>query len=164
MSFIHPNPFLFGIVFFTAYFVWAGRSAALNRTGEPTGADKVALAIFLGGAVLALVALGWAHFSAPTFNSTFKITGLVFAAIAVAIGLQDVLAFRRGAVAGRLRIQRHLINMCAGLIATTTAVLVTLIGYVPAIPPVVAWLGPTVIIVPLITYWSRQVVSGTYKF
>ena len=82
-------------------------------------------------AVGALIAIGWAVVTDHPYPRTFLVTGAVFAGIGLVLSIADLRAFRRGAIKGKDRLVDHLIKMCAGLIATTTAVAVTLIGYVP---------------------------------
>lgn len=164
MSLLFPNPFLFGIAIFSGYFVFSGRAAALNREGNARISDWLAIGMLLTTSLLALVTIAWVNMMDIGYPPVFLITGFVFSLIGLGISVLDIRKFRTGPIRGKDRLIKHLIAMCGGLIATTTAVMVTLIGNFPAVPELVAWLGPTVAIVPVIIYWSRQVKAGTFKY
>lgn len=164
MSILHPNPFLFGIVIFTAYQLFSGRSAALNRIGEPTTADRIAPIAMTVTSLLALGAAAWAFLTKLDIPSFQLIAGSVFAVIGLGLALADFRQLKRGPVKGTERIIKHLGNMCGALIATTTAVAVTMINYIPAAPQIIAWLAPTLIISPVIAYWTKQLRNGRYNF
>ena len=62
----------------------------------------------------------------------------------------------------KLRIANHLQRMLGGTIATITAVLVQQL--VPRIqnnqiPEFVIWIGPTIVLTPLIFYWSKKILA-----
>jgi len=164
MSIIHPSPFLFGIVIFSGYFVYSGWSAAVYRKGEALELERFA-AIALGAAsAIALAALIYSLAADVAIPSAYRITGFVFAGIGLATAIRDLARLRGGPLVGKERIIKHLISMCAALIATTTAVAVTVLGEFPVIPDVALWLGPTIVLTPVIFYWVAQVRAGTFKY
>ena len=63
--------------------------------------------------------------------------------------------FRKGKIQGKERILRHLTKILASFIAVVTAVLVVN-GAKLAIPDLVNWLAPSVLITPLIIYMARS--------
>ncbi len=164
MSIIHPNPFLFGVTIFSGYFVYSGYSGVINRSGEIGILDRAAATILLVGSLVALAGIGYVTVAGIPYRQTFLITGAVFAIIGAAVSSSDLYRFRTGWVTGKDRIIKHLVSMCAGLIATTTAAAVTVLGSVPSLPALVSWLGPTVLISPIIFYWVRQVRIGTFRY
>ncbi len=164
MAIIKPNPFLFGVAVFSSYFLYSGRAAAVKRDGTISSLDYTAAFVLLITSVSALAASTYIKLNEIPYSETFLITGSVFALIGLVIAFVDLRRFRKGPINGRGRIIKHLTGMCAALIATTTAVAVTMSNVVPEIPKLVAWLGPTAVMVPVIIYWVRQVRLGSFKF
>ena len=80
---------------------------------------------------------------------------LVFGSIGLTLALSDWRDWRRGPIVGKARIARHLTRMLAGTIATVTAAAVV---NLPFLPPLVLWLGPTVLLTPLIFWWNARVL------
>ena len=56
----------------------------------------------------------------------------------------------------------HIGNMCGSYIGAITAFVVNQGEYIP-LPPIVLWLGPTVIIVPILLAETRKVKSVKIK-
>ena len=81
----------------------------------------------------------------------------VFATIAAVLGLVDMKSHISRRTIGKKRVARHLTNMLSGTIATVTAAVVVNISTDPAW---IAWLVPTVIIVPVIIYWNVRTLKG----
>ena len=150
LALLGASIFLLLIAFFSFYLVFAGWRFARNRRGRPHAVDWAAAAIML------TTGLGmgvYAGILAGSGDSQW-VTMTMFAGIALALGVADSLYHRlRRATDGR-RVARHLTNMLAGTIATITAVLVVNLA---TNPPWVAWILPTVIITPLITWWNFRV-------
>ena len=150
LALLGANIFLLLIAFFSFYMVFAGWRFARNRRGRPHAVDWAAAAIML------TTGLGmgvYAGILAVSGNSQW-VTMTVFGAIAVGLGVADGLYHRQQRAAGGRRISRHLTNMLSGTIATITAVLVV---NVETNPPWIAWILPTVIIVPFIAWWNFRV-------
>ncbi|MEL7543000.1 MAG: hypothetical protein AAGJ70_04425 [Pseudomonadota bacterium] len=87
--------------------------------------------------------------------------GMVYA---VANAALDLNAVRAGPTRGKQRISRHVTGMCAALIATTTAVAITVVGRYDIVPELVLWLGPTVALTPVIVIWTRRIEAGTFRY
>lgn len=161
MAILKPNAFLFGIAIFTTYFIYTGWSSVGGRWKTYAKQDRLAAYGFFLTATACLAILGYVKISKAEFADTFFTTALIFSIIAIAISLQDIWRLKGEPLTRTERIVKHLISMCAGLIATTTAVMVTLISYIPIIPPIFAWIGSSVVISPLIFYWVRQMRAST---
>jgi hypothetical protein len=153
-----PNPFLFGVAVFSGYFVWRAWESARNRKGEPNAVSWGVAGLLATTSALGLVA------SVMTFGSGLAIVGLIFSFIGLGVSVQDLRRFRAGPTRGRDRLVVHLVSSGAGLIATTTAMLVTVGRYLPGdLPAPVLWLGPTVLVTPLLIRWSGQLQRGELK-
>ena len=91
----------------------------------------------------------------PKWGSASVTLG-VFGFIAIALGLSDARSHRDRTATGKIRIAKHLTSMLGGTIAVLTAVLVVNVSFTPV------WLGwvlPTVLMVPVIIWWSKKVKS-----
>ena len=149
---LKPNPFLFAVGLFSFYLVFSGWRAARQGRGANGWLDRAAAAA-MAVTGLAMVALGgWGH--ATDGNARMAVMA-VFGLIGGLFAIEDL----RGALGqtGRARIARHLGRMLGGTIATLTAVAVVNLA---AWPTLVVWLGPTVLLTPLIALWSRRVMRG----
>ncbi len=150
LALLGASIFLLLIAFFSFYLVFAGWRFARNRRGRPHTVDWAAAAIML------TTGLGmgvYAGILAGSGDSQW-VTMTAFAGIALALGVADGLYHRLQRATGGRRISRHLTNMLAGTIATVTAVLVV---NVDTNPVWIAWILPTVVITPLITWWNFRV-------
>ena len=142
--------FLLLIAFFSFYLVFAGWRFARNRRGIAHPVDWAAAAIML------TTGLGMGVYAGVLAGSGDSqwVAMTVFGGIAVALGVADALYHRLRRATGGRRIARHLTNMLAGTIATVTAVLVV---NIETNPPWIAWIAPTVVITPFITWWNFRV-------
>ena len=152
---IRPNLFLLTIGLFSVYLVFTGWRAGIVRDGRPRPLDRVAtaamLAVGLGMIVLgAARTIGDAGHQGPVL--------LVFGAIGLVLALGDLRIGAARPVTGKRRIARHLTRMLAGTIATVTAAAVVNIHFLPALA---VWLGPTVLMTPVISWWNVRVFRGT---
>ena len=153
MAVMDGNLFLLLIAVFSMYLAFAGWRLAPTGPRIPGTADRVAV-IFLLAAGAAMLGYG--------LHSLFSVPGkgavlLTFGGIAVAMGVGEGRQLRRGWPKGRTRTARHLTFMLADTIATVTAV--SVVNFT-TLPPLVTWLGPTVLITPLISRWSRRAQAG----
>lgn len=149
---IRPNIFLLVIGIFSFYLVFTGWRSARVRDGRPRSVDHLA------GAVMALTGLGMLGFGASgllTSSGSQPILLLIFGSIGLVMSLSDWRDWRAGPIAGKSRIARHLTRMLAGTIATLTAAVVVNATFLPTL---VAWLGPTAVITPLIFWWNARVL------
>jgi uncharacterized membrane protein len=160
LAIMRPNAFLFTIGLFSLYLVIAGWEAA--RPGRVSGrAATAALAMLIAAACMVGIAgaalLEWqgaTHLIGrlpPAALLVFGVIGAVFAA-------QDLRArWTAAPEPARRRVARHLARMGAGAIAAWTAFVVVNARF---LPPPVAWLGPTLLLLPVIAYWQRRVRNG----
>jgi uncharacterized membrane protein len=140
---LHPSAFLFSIGIFSLYLVLSGAEAA--RPGllrRWAGAVPVAMVV-VGTAMLGLAAAGAVR--QPSVLA-------VFGAIGLALAVQDLAVRSRGERAPG-RVQRHLARMLGATAASWTAFVVVNFTF---LPPLVAWLGPTALVLPAIVYWARR--------
>ena len=150
LSLLGADILLLLIAFFSFYLVFAGWRFARNRRGAPHAVDWTATAIMLTtGLGMGLYAGVLAGSGDPQW-----VTMAVFAAIAVALGVADGLYHRLRRATGGRRVSRHLTNMLGGTIATITA---TLVVNVETNPEWIAWILPTVVITPFITWWNFRI-------
>jgi len=147
-----PDPFLLAVGVFSFYLVFSGWRAGVVRDGRPGRPDHVAAAIM---AVTAALMLGGGAAGLSAGAGARPVILLAFGAIGLALVLADWRDWRRGPVTGRARIARHLSRMLAGSIATLTAAAVVNLGFLPAL---VVWLGPTVLLTPVIFWWTARVM------
>ena len=142
--------FLLLIAVFSFYLVFAGWRFARNYGGKAHAVDWAAMAAL---AIAGLGMWGYAVVLARGGDSQWVTMG-VFGAIALALGLADARYYWGDGAPRARRIGRHLTNMMAGTIATITAVLVVNVSTNPAW---IAWIAPTIAIVPLIVWWNFRV-------
>ena len=152
MSIINSNTFLFLIAIFSFYLAFAGMRFAKNRKGIATTIDWIAVSLMILSG-LGMWALAITYFISD--NSQY-ITLLVFGFIALALGYGDYRSHKDKAATGKRRIAKHLTNMMAGTIAVITAVLVVNVNIEPIW---IWWVLPTVVITPIISYWSKKTLS-----
>ena len=152
MSIITSNVFLFLIAFFSFYLAYAGRRFAQNRKGIASIADWIAVGLMIA-AGLGMWILAVYYFLQSNSQS---ITLTVFGFIAISIGYTDYKTYKREEATGKKRIARHLSNMLAGTIAVVTAVLVVNVDMDPQWLP---WILPTIILVPLISWWNWKIMK-----
>lgn len=158
LAVIHPNAFLFAVGIFSLYLVFTGWRAAMVRDGRPRPADH------LGGALMALAGVAMLGFGAQGMlaasDGAQPVILLTFGSIGLTLALSDWRDWARGPVAGKARIARHLGRMLAGTIATITAAGVVNLGF---LPDLVVWLGPTVLMTPLIFWWTARTMRGAVR-
>ena len=154
LSIVNPNAFLFAVGVFSLYLVFTGWRAAMLRDGRPRLADHA------GGGVMALAGvgmLGWGAQGLIAGTGAQPVILLVFGSIGLTFALMDWRDWARGPVTGKARIARHLGRMLGGTIATITAAGVVNLSF---LPDLVVWLGPTVLITPLIFWWTARTMQG----
>ena len=145
------NWFLFGIAIFSYYLAFTGFRAGKERKNLPSTIDWIATCVMLFSTVFMLVLgvqLLWNQ-------NNLGVVLIIFGAVGGLLSVQDIMQFRKGKIQGKERILRHLTRILASFIAVVTAVLVVN-GAKLAIPDLVNWLAPSVIITPLIIYMARS--------
>lgn len=141
------NLFLGLIGLFSAYLVYTGWRVASVRDGICSPIDRGATILMM---VVALLMGAYGVWMLVGGNSL----GIALIAFGFFGGLPALEDWRNAAwPKGKERIVLHLNRMGAGTIATLTAVFVV---NVKASPAFIAWLLPSVVIVPLIIYFTRQ--------
>jgi len=153
MTFLRPNLFLFLVAIFSFHQALTGWRTARNRAGRPAWVDWAA------AGVMTAAGAGMLIFGVVLLVSE-EMLGLVllaFGGLGGGFGLSDWRQLRRSPLTGKRRIATHLTRMLGGTIATVTAFVVTNFQFSP---PVVLWLVPTVVLVPLIVYWNRAILKS----
>ena len=145
------NWFLFGIAIFSYYLAFTGFRAGKERKNLPSTIDWITTCVMLFSTVFMLV-LG-VHLLWNQNN--LGVVLIIFGAVGGLLSVQDIMQFRKGKIQGKERILRHLTRILASFIAVVTAVLVVN-GAKLAIPELVNWLAPSVLITPLIIYMGRS--------
>jgi uncharacterized membrane protein len=151
---MRSNLFLFVIGVFSFYLVFTGWRAARLRDGNPRLPDHLA------GAAMALTGLGMLCLGAAGLfvaGGAQPVILVIFGSLGLTLALSDWRDWRAGPVIGKARISRHLSRMLAGTIATITAAMVVNLEF---LPDLVAWLGPSALITPLIFWWNTRVLRG----
>ncbi len=149
---LRPNAFLFAIGVFSLYLVFTGWRAAVLRDGVPRLPDHLA-----GAAMAAVggVMLVWGAHGVIIGMTSQPVILVVFGAIGLTLALGDWRDWRKGAIIGKARIARHLTRMMAGTIATVTAATTVNLAF---LPDLVAWLGPTALLTPVIFWWNARIL------
>ncbi|PSQ19265.1 hypothetical protein BRD00_03245 [Halobacteriales archaeon QS_8_69_26] len=148
-----PTPFrafLTLVAVFSGYLAFSGYRA-LSRRRPDRGAAAVDWAAAVG-VVLACLALGGWGVVRLLDGDGFGVVMAVFGGIGIGFGGLDLRAFGASDRGGS-RTVAHLQRMIGAFIATVSAV--SAVNLTDALG-VAAWLWPTVVLVPLIVYWSRK--------
>jgi uncharacterized membrane protein len=157
LSIMHPNAFLFMVGILTVYTVGTGqRYLSLKNLGngqKPLLIDwALTIMMLIGG--IAFVGIGINNI---IHGNNF---GVVFIAFG-GLGLRNVkhdFNYYRGIIDFKnYWLVQHIGRMSGGFIASVTAVLVVNNKYFTFIPDILLWLLPTILIVPLIVYWSKKI-------
>ena len=82
---------------------------------------------------------------------------LVFGLFGAYSGYRDFNRFRASGLQGQARIAKHLSSMMGATIGTLTAFITNNFTFQPDF---VLWLGPAVLITPLIFWWNRRLRAG----
>jgi uncharacterized membrane protein len=143
------NWFIALISVFAGYLVFAGYRAARLKSNDARALDwTFAIIAALGG--IGLIARGISM-------QRLGPVAIVFGAILLLSATSDMTRFRRPPKDARERIRVHLRSMLAAYITTITAFSVVNLH---VLPPLARWLWPTVVGVPIITWWARRYRSN----
>jgi uncharacterized membrane protein len=150
ITLLHPNTFLLIIGIFNCYMLLSGRRYLRIRT-----TDDVRPADRLLSIAMLLAALGFIGLGANNLwrGNTFGVVMLVFGAIGFLFVYQDHRNFSGTVPTANFGLTTHIQRMTGSYIASFTAFLVVNNTLLPGI---IAWLLPTVLLVPLLIRWSRQ--------
>jgi uncharacterized membrane protein len=147
MSYLHSNYFLFIIGVFTSYLLLTGkRSLKKKEVSDAQNMDWALTIVMLIFGVLFIVFGSYKLTHADYFGIVF----LVFGSISIFFVCQDKRNFTGKSRYKNYWLTTHIQRMVASYIATVTAFLVV---NNKALPDTIAWLLPTVLLVPLIVKW-----------
>lgn len=153
---VEASAFLLAVGIFSFYLVFTGWRAGTQRDGRPRPLDQ-----FVGATMglTGIFMLGWGVGRwLGSGSEALAQAGImmVFGAIGLVLAVSDWRDWRAGPIRGKARIARHLSRMLAGTIATITAAVVVNLTF---LPDLVTWIGPTVLLTPLIFWWNSKVLS-----
>ena len=155
LSLINANYFLFVVGIFSLYMTGTAYRFALRRktplNNRPGLQDWLwTISMMLAGA--AFIVKGIMDL---VRGDSFGIVSVVFGAIGLLFTRNDILTYRSSAPLKWWL--PHLQRMTGGYIASATAFLVVNSNnMIQGIPSFVYWLFPTLVLTPLIVYWSRK--------
>jgi uncharacterized membrane protein len=150
---IHRNIFLLIIAVFSFYMTATGqRILSLKRIDRGQKAKPIDWILTI---VMALLTLFFVIFAIRLliYNNNFGIVLLVFGAISGLMVKKDISIYQGNIKQKNYWLLIHIQRMIGAYIAALTAFLVVNNTY---LPPVLAWLLPTLILTPLIFYWSKK--------
>lgn len=150
MSWMHPNYFLFIISVFTAYMLLSGKNYLKKKSIKDVKLYDWILTVTMLVFGLAFIAFG-IYILIKANN--FGIVLLVFGVISILFVYKDYQNFTGKSKIKNYWLTTHLQRMIGSYIASFTAFLVV---NNTILPGMVAWLLPTIIMVPLIVKWSRK--------
>lgn len=154
MALIHPNTFLFMVGVFTIYLVGTGARAILTKSPRSNHSIDRFLQFGMVLAGLVLIFLGT---SGVLKGNNFGIVYIVFASIGLAMAVQDIRSSSKQNQDKKAYLRKHLQRLGGGFIASATAFLVVNLRELPDWFPLWAlWLLPTLLISPLISFWSKK--------
>lgn len=150
MSYLHPNYFLFIIGVFTSFMLLSGK-----RYVQKKQLCYVKLVDWLLTLTMLFFGLGFIVFGTYNiyFSNYFGIVFLAFGGISMLFVYQDNINFRGKSKVKNFWLTTHIQRMVGSYIASFTAFIVVNNTF---LPDIIAWLLPTVLIVPLIIKWTRK--------
>ncbi len=157
LSVLHPSYFLFIVGVFTIYLVGTGnRYIYLKMLGVNQQPSLLDWAITIGMLITAVlfIVTGVIHL---VNQNNFGIVLLIFGILALRFTKTDIENYRGKARVKNYWLLVHLQRLTGAYIAAITAFLVVNAKYAPVeLPPVLVWLLPTAILLPLIIMWSKR--------
>lgn len=148
LALVNGNYFLFTIAVFSGYLAVAGYRVLSRKRPEPGVAapvDWVAHIVMVAFGV-AMVALGGSQLLA---GDTLGSALVVFGGIGLALAARELWTIHRPPAEPRAWFYRHIPLMGGAYIATVTAALTVNLAM---LPPIVRWVGPTVVGTPAILF------------
>ena len=150
LALLRPSLFLLLIALFNFYLVAVGWLRARNRKGVPTRAEW--------GLTIAMIvtALGMGVRGAMMLagGNSMGTVLVAFAGLGGYLAWRDLQGLRAQRFRGAERIASHLRRMLGGTIGAITAFAVTNVRIEPEF---VVWLVPSLVLSPVVVYWSRRV-------
>jgi uncharacterized membrane protein len=159
LAIMHPNNFLFIIGIFTVFLVGTGRRY-LSLKGLASG-QKPHLVDWLLTIMMLIFGIFFMGFGLFFLikNELFGIVYIVFGVAGLRYVLKDFNYYRGQKITTKnYWLIEHIGRTMAGYAASLTALLVVNSAYLSFIPNVLLWLLPTIVLVPLIVFWSRKYV------
>lgn len=153
LALIKYDLFLFLIAFFSYYLTFSGWRYAKNRDGIPAKVDLI-ISWMMQCCSLVMLGLGIYRFN---FNNTEMIVLFAFGILGFILSYSDLKTYRNHNAIGKQRIANHLGAMLGATIASLTAFSVT---NIPLKPQIILWLGPTVLLTPVIMWWTNKVLKS----
>ncbi len=152
LAYLHPNYFLFIIGIWTIYMTLTGYRALRFKKEQKANYQWFDFLISGGMFCFALIFLALGIFNLIRHNS-FGVVFVVFSGLALLMVYQDSVFYRGKSKFKNNWLIVHLQRMIGTYISSATAFLVVNNTFLPA---VLAWLLPTVILVPFIVKWSKK--------
>lgn len=159
LSVMHEKLFLFFISFFTYYSTIVAYRAIVLKNNPAALLDKV-VDIIAGLTNASLLCFG-IYVMIINQNSTAMIP-IVFGLIGLAGVYTNIKRYYRPAIRPTEWLERHIGNMLGSYIGAITAFTVNQ-AWKYGIPNIIAWLGPTIILVPVIIIEIRKVKGKKEK-
>ena len=150
MSVLHQNYFLFIIGIFTLFMLLSGKRYLQKKSAADVNFIDWGLTATM--AVFGAAFVGYGLYLLTTSNS-FGIVMVVFGSISFLFVWQDYRNFTGKSRVRNFGLTTHLQRMMGSYIGTVTAFLVVNNTFLPSI---VAWLLPTIVLVPLLIRWSKK--------
>ncbi|MBT3647224.1 MAG: hypothetical protein HN542_03170 [Flavobacteriales bacterium] len=151
LSTVHGIDFLFCIAVLSYFSTYHGVRSLLFWKGTKSNYRDWTAALLTVGAGLYLIAK-----AAFSFNGNIRaehIVYLAFGTLTSFLAIQSIRSIKTIETGNIKWFESHRGNMGGALIATITAFSVTAIDF---LPDLVAWLGPTIILTPLLTLLIRK--------
>lgn len=153
MSAMHNNLFLLIIAVFSFYLTATGQRflslKQLAKGQKPKLIDWIITFTMFAFSLFFILFGGYLIYN----NNIFGVVLIVFGLISLLMVKSDIAIYRGNIKFKNYWILIHIQRMIGAYIASLTAFLVVNNTYLPT---VVAWLLPTVILTPLIFYWSKK--------
>lgn len=152
LAYLNPNYFLFIIGVWTIYMILTGYRALSFKKEQKANYRWFDFLISGGMFCMALIFLTLGVLNLLRGN-LFGVVFVVFSSLALLMVYQDRMFYRGKSKFKNNGLIIHLQRMIGTYIASATAFLVVNNTFLPA---VMAWLLPTVVLVPLIMKWSKK--------
>ncbi len=150
ISIFHQNYFLFIISVFTSYMLLSGRRYINKKSKKNIKIFDWLLTIIMFLFALSFIRLG-------IFNilkdNLFGVVYIVFGSFGLLFVYQDYINFNGKSKILNFSLTTHLQRMIGSYVAAVTAFIVVNNKILPGI---IAWLLPTLIVVPIIIIWTRK--------
>jgi uncharacterized membrane protein len=150
LSLIRQDLFLFLIAFFSYYFALSGFMFARNQNSQASRFSWL-IAFMMLGIGMTMLSYSIYHIHDQRYQN---IVLLVFGILSCSTSVSDLKSYYYQTATGSERIVKHLTAMLGATIATLTAFTVV---NIQTNPEYIAWIAPTILILPLIIWWTRKV-------